>query len=146
MDLLNDPTPRIRTKVQLTPKDGRNCAESRRSDIVILFRALSNVQEYETAVRHYGLDYYLVGGKAFFAQQEVFDLLNLCQYLDDCDDLVGARRVLRSPFFNLSDDALQALAFHTGPIAIDENGFDKEPIKRRQSCGIRRIAEVAIAA
>ena len=45
-------------------------------DIVILFRALSNVHEYESALRRYGLDYYLVGGKTFFAQQEIFDLLH----------------------------------------------------------------------
>ena len=106
-ELLADPTPRIRTK------DASGQITLRRvesGDIVILFRALSNVQEYEAALRHYGLDYYLVGGKAFFAQQEVFDLLNLCRYLDDPDDLIGLVGILRSPFFNLSDDAIQALS------------------------------------
>lgn len=110
--LLADPTPRIRTK----NKDANGSPILRRTepgDIVILFRALSNVQDYEAALREEGLDYYLVGGKAFFAQQEVFDLLNLCRYLDDCDDVVALVGILRSPFFNLSDDAIQALAFHT---------------------------------
>ena len=114
--LLNDPTKRIRTK----NVDSNGQPVLRRTepgDIVILFRALSSVQDYEAALRRYDLDYYLVGGKAFFAQQEVFDLLNLCRYLDDCDDLVGLVGVLRSPFFNLSDDALQALAFHTAEAA-----------------------------
>lgn len=106
-ELLADATPRIRTKdasgnvVLRPPKLG---------DIVILFRALSNVAEYEAALRRYGLDYYLVGGKAFFAQQEVFDVLNLCRYLDDPDDLIGLVGILRSPFFNLSDDSIQAIA------------------------------------
>ena len=107
--LLADPTPRIRGK----EKDSHGNPLLRRTepgDIVILFRALSSVQEYEAALRRYGLDYYLVGGKACFAQQEIFDLLNLCRYLDDCDDLVGLVGILRSPFFNLSDDAIHALA------------------------------------
>ena len=107
--LLEDPTPRIRSHA----KDAQGLPVLRRTepgDIVILFRALSNVQEYEAALRRYDLEYYLVGGKAFFAQQEVFDLLNLCRYLDDPDDLIGLVGVLRSPFFNLSDDAIQALA------------------------------------
>ena len=106
-DLLADPTPRIRVK-DVSGKPTLRRVES--GDIVILFRALSNVQEYESALRNYGLDYYLVGGKAFFTQQEVFDLLNLCRYLNDPDDLIGLVGILRSPFFNVSDDAIQALS------------------------------------
>ncbi len=106
-ELLSDPTPRIRTKDAHGQTTLRRVASG---DIVILFRALSNVQEYEAALRQFGLDYYLVGGKAFFAQQEVFDLLNLCRYLDDPDDLIGLVGILRSPFFNLSDDAIQAVS------------------------------------
>ena len=106
-ELLSDPTPRIRAK----DSSGQTVLRRVESgDIVILFRALSNVQEYESALRRYGLDYYLVGGKAFFAQQEVFDLLNLCRYLNDPDDLIGLVGILRSPFFNLSDDTIQALS------------------------------------
>src|SRR5262249_22056193 len=79
-------------------------------DIVILFRAMTDVQHYEAALRDNGLDYYVVGGQAFFAQQEVLDLVNLCRALDDPDDEVALAGVLRSPFFSLSDDALLALA------------------------------------
>ena len=106
-ELIADPTPRIRGKDEQGQPILRRVKPG---DIVILFRALSNVHEYETALRRYGLDYYLVGGKAFFAQQEIFDLLNLCRYLDDPDDLIGLVGVLRSPFFNLSDDSIQSLA------------------------------------
>lgn len=107
-ELLADPTQRIRAK------NAQGVMQLRRvipGDIVILFRSLTNVHDYETALRRYGVDYYLVGGKAFFAQQEVFDLLNLCRYLDDADDLVALVGILRSPFFNLSDDAIQAIAW-----------------------------------
>jgi len=105
--LLADTVPRIRCK------DAAGQPSLRRvepGDIVILFRALSSVQEYESALRQYGIDYYLVGGKTFFAQQEIFDLLNLCRYLDNPEDLVGLVGVLRSPFFNLSDDSIHTLA------------------------------------
>lgn len=105
-ELLNDPTPRIRDR------DASGQSILRRvqpGDIVILFRALTNVSGYEAALRDYGLDYYLVGGKTFYAQQEVFDLLNLCRTLDDPDDHVALIGVLRSPFFGLDDDSLYAL-------------------------------------
>lgn len=111
-ELLADHTPRVRQRNRETGQ-----TELRRvqpGDITILFRALSDVQEYEAALRRYGLDYYLVGGKAFFAQQEVFDLLNLCRVLDCPDDVVALIGVLRSPLFGLSDDALQALRPATG--------------------------------
>lgn len=109
-ELLADPTPRIRDKVDPTV-----LRRARAGDIVILFRAMTNVSEYEAALRRYGLDYYLVGGRTFFAQQEIFDLLNLCRYLNDPDDLIGLVGVLRSPFFNLSDDSIQALALAPAP-------------------------------
>src|SRR4029079_15977165 len=50
-------------------------------EIVILFRAMSDVRYYEEALRAKGLHYYVVGGRAFFAQQEIYDVVNLCQYL-----------------------------------------------------------------
>lgn len=118
--LLADSTPRIRAK------DASGQSTLRRvgpGDIVILFRALSSVQEYETALRRYGIDYYLVGGKTFFAQQEIFDLLNLCRYLDNPEDLVGLVGVLRSPFFNLSDDSIQTLALAARAEAGSANSF-----------------------
>src|SRR5262249_6488960 len=47
----------------------------RPGDVVLLFRAMTNVELYEAALRRHGLDYYLVGGRAFFAQQEIYDIL-----------------------------------------------------------------------
>ena len=122
-ELLADETPKIRDKDESGKPVLRR---ARPGDIVILFRALSNVHEYESALRRYGLDYYLVGGKTFFAQQEIFDLLNLCRYLDDPDDLIGLVGILRSPFFNLSDDSIQALALSPEP-----EGEKLSPFERR---------------
>lgn len=82
----------------------------RPGDIAILFRALSNVQLYEEALRRYGIPYYLVGGHAFYAQQEIFDLLNLLRSLANRCDEVSLAGVLRSPMFGLTDETLYWLA------------------------------------
>src|SRR5262249_54010231 len=57
-----------------------------------------------------GLDYYLVGGRAFFAQQEIYDLLNLLRALENPQDAVSLAGTLRSPFCGLSDEALFILS------------------------------------
>jgi ATP-dependent helicase/nuclease subunit A len=81
-------------------------------DVVLLFRAMSNVELYEAALRQRGLDYYLVGGRAFFAQQEIYDLLNLLRALENPQDAVSLAGTLRSPFCCLSDEALFLLCRH----------------------------------
>ncbi len=84
----------------------------RSGDVVLLFRSMSNVAIYEAALRRNGLDYYLVGGRAFFAQQEIYDLLNLLRTLENPRDEVSLAGTLRSPFCCLSDEALFLLARH----------------------------------
>jgi ATP-dependent helicase/nuclease subunit A len=86
-------------------------------DIVLLFRAFSDVDLYEQALDAYGVDYYVVGGKAFYGQQEVFDLLNLLRAVDSTCDDVALAGALRSPFFSLRDDTLFLLAQHDGGLA-----------------------------
>jgi ATP-dependent helicase/nuclease subunit A len=107
--LLTDGVPRIRTKAAAAGETDLRPVQPR--DVVILFRAMSDVRYYEEALRRRRLDYYVVGGRAFYAQQEIYDLVNLCKYLDDVDDEVALVGVLRSPFFSLSDDSLYALSW-----------------------------------
>jgi ATP-dependent helicase/nuclease subunit A len=106
--MLTDDVPRVRDVDSRTGRTGLRPAQS--GDVAILFRALTDVRHYEAALRERDLPYYLVGGRAFFAQQEIFDLINLCRYLLDQDDEVSLVGLLRSPFFGLSDDSLLALA------------------------------------
>ncbi len=89
--------------------DGERLRPVRRGDVVLLFRAMSNVHLYEAALRRHGLDYYLVGGRAFFAQQEIYDLLNLLRTLENPQDELSLAGTLRSPFCCLSDEALFVL-------------------------------------
>ena len=103
-ELIESPEARIR--------DGDTLRRVTPGDIVLLFRSMSNVGLYEAALRKHGLDYYLVGGRTFFAQQEVYDLLNLLRALENPDDAVALAGTLRSPFGCVSDDALLLLAIH----------------------------------
>jgi ATP-dependent helicase/nuclease subunit A len=108
-------------------------------DIALLFRALTNVEYYEEALRRYGIDYYLVGGHAFYAQQEIYDLLNLLRAINSPCDEVSLAGVLRSPMFGLLDETLFWLS-HSGSLSkgLFGNKLPKE-IEDRQ----RQQAEYA---
>jgi ATP-dependent helicase/nuclease subunit A len=93
-------------------KKGERLRSAKAGDVVLLFRAMTNVPIYEAALRARGLDYYLVGGRAFFAQQEIYDLLNLLRALENPQDAVSLAGTLRSPFCCLSDEALFLLSRH----------------------------------
>jgi ATP-dependent helicase/nuclease subunit A len=102
-----------------TPIFDEACGEPRRAtpgDIAILFRALSDVRYYEEALRDQGLDYYLVGGHAFYAQQEIYDVLNLLHAVESGADEVSLAGVLRSPFFALADETLYWLVDSAGKL------------------------------
>ncbi|MBL4886109.1 MAG: PD-(D/E)XK nuclease family protein, partial [Planctomycetaceae bacterium] len=105
--LLSDPTPRIRQKNQQTGESELRPVQP--GDIVILFRAFSNLGVYEEALRKTGAEYYVVGGRAFFAQQEIYDFVNLCKFLDDDTDEVSLAGILRSPMFSWTDDCLMLM-------------------------------------
>ncbi|MCA9247794.1 MAG: UvrD-helicase domain-containing protein [Planctomycetales bacterium] len=106
--LLDSPEAMIHTR-----QDGQETARRvAPGDIALLFRALSDVQYYEEALRAYGIDYYLVGGHAFYAQQEIFDVLNLLRSVASPADQVSLAGVLRSPIFACTDETLFWLAQH----------------------------------
>ncbi|HZZ70625.1 MAG TPA: UvrD-helicase domain-containing protein [Pirellulales bacterium] len=90
---------------------------ARYGDVALLFRALSDVQHYEQALQEHEIPYYLVGGHAFYAQQEIFDVLNLLRAMESEADEVSLAGVLRSPFFSLDDATLFWLAQQKGGLA-----------------------------
>lgn len=97
----------------------------RPGDIAILFRALSDVALYEEALRRYGISYYVVGGRAFYAQQEIYDLLNLLRAVAYPADTLSLAGALRSPIFALADETLFWLAQHHGGMAA---GLAADPL------------------
>lgn len=85
-------------------------------DIAILLRSLSDVQIYEAALRELGLEYYLAGGHAFYAQQEIHDVLHLLRSIVSVVDDLSLAGALRSPMFALTDETLFWLVNHAGSL------------------------------
>src|SRR4051812_356878 len=83
-------------------------------DIAFLFRAMTDVGPYESALAEEGFDYHVMGGSAYYAQQEIHDLINVLSAIEDPLDPVAMAGALRSPFFCLSDDALYWLVTSGG--------------------------------
>lgn len=114
----------------------------RAADIVLLFRSMSNVPLYEEALRDLGLDYYLVGGRTFFAQQEIYDLLNLLRALENPQDGISLAGVLRSPFCCLSDESLFVLGRHKEGLWAGLNDLEREArVPESQREAVRRARE-----
>ena len=79
------------------------------SDIALLFRAMTNVQIYETAFRRANIPYQTVLGRGFYERPEITDLIQLLRFLDNKTDELALAAVLRSPLCGISDNALLAL-------------------------------------
>ncbi|MBX7105834.1 MAG: UvrD-helicase domain-containing protein [Gemmataceae bacterium] len=82
----------------------------RPGDVVLLFRSMTSVMYYEQALEDAKLDYYVVGGTAFYSRQEVYDWLDMFRVIESPLDSLSLAGVLRSPFVGLSDDAVYRLA------------------------------------
>src|SRR5262249_47604330 len=93
---------------------------------------------YEQALAAEGLDYYVVGGAAFFAQQEVHDPINLLSAIEDPFDAVSLARVLRSPFFALSDEGLYGCSTRAAGLA---GGFSAE----ERQASVARVDRARVA-
>jgi ATP-dependent exoDNAse (exonuclease V) beta subunit len=91
-----------------------DAGEAEPGDIVVLLRAFTHVDAYEEALRRFGLEPYVVGGRGYWSQQQVEDLLRLLAVvanpLDD-EMLFGA---LASPACEVSPDALWLLRHAVG--------------------------------
>ena len=110
-------------------------------DIALLMRSLSDVNIYEEALREYGLDYYLAGGHAFYAQQEIHDVLHLLRAIASPADDLSLTGALRSPLFSLEDETLFWLAAsHT---SVSSGLFSGDPIDQlsaRERAKVKRAA------
>ena len=83
-------------------------------EIAILLRARTRLQRYEAALDSFEIPYQSVGGSDFFDRQEVLDCLNLLRFLATPRQDLALVGLLRSPFFNLSDEELFLLSQQPG--------------------------------
>jgi ATP-dependent helicase/nuclease subunit A len=79
-------------------------------DILLLFRASTDIARYEEALRTAGIPFYVVSGRGFYETREVQDMLFLLRVLDNPLDDFSLAVVLRSPLVGVSDDTLYWLS------------------------------------
>jgi ATP-dependent helicase/nuclease subunit A len=79
------------------------------SDFALLFRAMTQVQIYESVFRRANIPYQTVLGRGFYEREEITDLIQLLRFLDNKTDELALAAVLRSPLCGISDNALLAL-------------------------------------
>lgn len=72
-------------------------------DFAILFRATTRNHIYEDALKNFSIPYYNSGGKRFFNQQEILDIINALKAISNPYDSIATIGFLRSPLIGLSD-------------------------------------------
>ena len=91
--------------------DGEELARRpRHGDVAVLFRRMTQIGEYERALREAGIPYRLARGGGFYQAPEVRDLGELLASLFDPQDTIAWAALLRSPMCGLGEGALFALS------------------------------------
>jgi ATP-dependent exoDNAse (exonuclease V) beta subunit len=83
-------------------------------DVVLLFRASSDISLYEEALRRQQIPFNVAEGAGFYERQEISDIRNLLTVLVDPWNEMALFGFLRSPIGALSDESLMALSAERG--------------------------------
>ena len=113
-------------------------------DIALLFRAMTQVQIYESVFRRANIPYQTVLGRGFYEREEITDLIQLLRFLDNKTDEIALAAVLRSPLCGLSDNAL--LALRCAPTLEEVDNTDPSrgfTATRKLYTALRHHAEIA---
>src|SRR4029079_10554034 len=111
-------------------------------DIALLFRAMTQVQIYESVFRRANIPYQTVLGRGFYEREEITDLIQLLRFLDNKTDEIALAAVLRSPLCGLSDNAL--LALRCAPLLAEvDTPMRATSATRRLYAGLRHHTEIA---
>jgi ATP-dependent helicase/nuclease subunit A len=86
-----------------------DAGEADPGEIVLLFAAGTDAEQYEEALRELDLPTYRATGRGYFGQQQVVDLLGYLRLLHNRYDDEAVVTVLASPFVGVSNDALVVL-------------------------------------
>ena len=81
-------------------------------DIVLLLRATTSMGFYERALEERGIPTHVVGGRGYWAQQQVADLRHWLSALANPLDELAVYSVLASPLGGLSLDAVALIGLH----------------------------------
>lgn len=88
-------------------------------DFALLFRSSTEDYIYEEALKEYGIPYYNLGGKGFYKQEEIIDLMNALKGISNIYDNISIIGTLRSPMFGLSDKTIYWLLRQEEECIID---------------------------
>ena len=77
--------------------------------LALLFRKLTQAQDYLDALRRHDVPYITDGEKHFYRRQEVVDLVNLLRLVDNPHDSIALVGTLRSPLGGVTDRELYEL-------------------------------------
>lgn len=75
-------------------------------DFAMLFRATTRNHIYEEALKNFNIPYYNSGGKRYFLQQEILDLINALKSISNPFDTIATIGFLRSPMIGLKDSSI----------------------------------------
>jgi hypothetical protein len=81
-------------------------------DVVVLLRATTHMAFYERALEERGIPTHVVGGRGYWAQQQVADLRHWLSALANPLDELAVYSVLASPLAGLSLDAVALIGLH----------------------------------
>lgn len=77
--------------------------------VAILMHRQTQSYPYEEALARLGIPCYVVGGRRFYEQEEIRDVVTALRVLRNPGDELSLAALLRGPLFGLSDDALYLL-------------------------------------
>src|SRR5699024_4601646 len=83
-----------------------NSGEYSYKDFALLFRSSTEDYIYEEALKEYGIPYYNIGGKGFYRQDEIVDLINGLKSISNSYDSIAIVGLLRSHMFGISDKTI----------------------------------------
>lgn len=87
-------------------------------DVAILVAANKDFAAFEKVFAASGVPYVTFGGTGFLSRQEILDFECLLKVLENPHDDHSLFGVLRSPFFAITDDALQSLSLKQGTLSL----------------------------
>jgi ATP-dependent helicase/nuclease subunit A len=122
----------------------RTSPELKYGDMALLFRAMTQVQIYESVFRRANIPYQTVLGRGFYEREEITDLIQLLRFLDNKTDEIALASVLRSPLCGISDNAL--LALRCAPLLAEVETADPLrgfSVTRRLYNALQRQREIA---
>jgi len=97
-------------------------------DFAILLHKFTRLDIYEDALKKFNIPYYVVKGRGFYKNQEILDIYNFLSFLINPLDTLALVGILRSPFFEISDEGIYLLKCRerSQPFPMGLSDFDKK--------------------